>query len=109
VLETPILALKNDSKYHERRKYEEIIWWKSEIFTLHKVLIQHVRKSTDAKCIESVANILLSVHIPVLLYYRLLYAATHFFSHFSVKKLLFQHLRFYRISRHCLHRSKRYY
>jgi len=37
------LPLKNDSKYHERRKYEEIIWWKPEIFTLHKVLIRHVR------------------------------------------------------------------
>jgi len=40
---TPFLPLKNDTKYHERRKYEEIIWWKAEIFTLHKVLIRHVR------------------------------------------------------------------
>jgi len=39
----PFLPLKNDTKYHERRKYEKIIWWKAEIFTLHKVLMRHVR------------------------------------------------------------------
>jgi len=36
---------------------------------------------THAECIKSVANILLNVDVPVLLYYRLLYAATHFFSY----------------------------
>jgi len=39
----PFLPLKKDTKYHERRKYEEIIYRKAEIFTLHKVLIRHVR------------------------------------------------------------------
>jgi len=37
--------------------------------------------STHAECIKSVANILLSVDVLVLLYYHLLYAATHFFSY----------------------------
>jgi len=37
-----------------------------------------VFSSTHAGCIKSVANILLIVDIPVLLYYRLLYAATLF-------------------------------
>jgi len=49
VSETPgagnphFFALENDTKYHERCKYEEIIWWKAEIFSLHKVLIRHDR------------------------------------------------------------------
>jgi len=30
--ENAILPRKNDIKYHERRKYEEIIWCKAEIF-----------------------------------------------------------------------------
>jgi len=37
-------------------------------------------KSTINHC-KSVANILLSVDVPVLLHYRLLYAATHFFNY----------------------------
>jgi len=57
--------------------------------------MRHVRtsfafSSTHAQCIKSVAYILLSVDVPVLLYYRLLYAVT-----FNVKKLLFKHLHTY--------------
>jgi len=101
--EPPFLALKNDNKYHERHNYEEIIYRKAEIFTLHRVLIRHVRTwpfaLIDTRWVYWACCEHFSVHVPVLLYYRLLYAATHFFSHCNDKKLLFQHLRFYRIIR----------
>jgi len=44
---SPFFALENDTKHHERHKYEEIIYRKAEIFTLHKVLIWHNDNDND--------------------------------------------------------------
>jgi len=44
--------------------------------TWRMIELGHLRCSTHAECIKFVANILLCVHVPVLLYYRLLYADT---------------------------------
>jgi len=48
--------------------------------------------STHAECIKCVANILLSVDVPVLPYYRLLYAATHFFQSLVTLKNYFSNI-----------------
>jgi len=47
-------------------KYEETIYRKSEILSLHWVLMQHV------ECIKAVVYILLSVDVPVLPYHIVL-------------------------------------
>jgi len=48
--------------------------------------------STHAECIKSAVHILLSVDVPVLPYYRLLYVATHFLCHLYLEKLLSKHI-----------------
>jgi len=98
----PFLALKNDTNYHERRKYEEIIYRKKEIFTLHKVLIRHDRTCV---CVDrhtlSVLS-LLQTFFPVLtyLYCRIIVCCTQRYTlsvTCNVKQLLWKHLWFYRI------------